>query len=103
MPGDRPATSNAPSCWQKGALLGTVDFREATGCLKDAPRDRNLAEALGVTVQSIRQARLSPDKRGHRPPPNHWRKVIAELARQRAEELRSLADRLEASDANDGA
>lgn len=80
-----------------------MDFREATRRLKDAPQDRDLAEALGVAVQTIRQARLPRDKPGHRPPPDNWREVIAALARERADELRTIADRLKASQADDGA
>lgn len=80
-----------------------MDFREATRRLKEAPQDRDLAEALDVTVQSIRQARLPRENRGHRPPPENWREVIAAMARERAEALRSMADRLESSDPDDAA
>jgi len=45
-----------------------------------------------VPPQSIRQARLDPTTRGHRPPPRNWEKVIARLARERIRSVQELAN-----------
>lgn len=77
-----------------------MDFREATRRLKDSPQDTQLAQALGVTVQSVRQARLPDDQPGHRSPPDDWRTVVARMAQERIEELRALIHTLENELAN---
>jgi hypothetical protein len=68
-----------------------MDFKTATdrvaGCISHA----EIAEAAGVSVQTIRQARLDPSAPGHRPPPRDWQFVLAQLARLRAEELLAFA------------
>jgi hypothetical protein len=72
-----------------------MDFKTATdrvaGCISHA----EIAEAAGVSVQTIRQARLDPSAPGHRPPPVGWKGVLACLIRQRIVELRQLAAALE--------
>jgi hypothetical protein len=72
-----------------------MDFKTATdrvaGCISHA----EIAEAAGVSVQTIRQARLDPSAPGHRPPPAGWREVLARLARERAEELRRFAGQVQ--------
>ena len=64
-----------------------MDFKTATdrvaGCISHA----EIAEAAGVSVQTIRQARLHPSAPGHRPPPAGWQELLARLARKRAAEL----------------
>lgn len=71
---------------------GTMDFKTATdrvtGCISHA----EIAEAAGVSVQTIRQARLDSSAPGHRPPPNNWRAVLAGLARERSRELQAFAE-----------
>lgn len=71
-----------------------MDFKTATdrvaGCISHA----EIAEAAGVSVQTIRQARLDPSAPGHRPPPAGWREVLARLARMRSEELGRFAKQL---------
>ncbi len=71
-----------------------MDFKTATdrvaGCISHA----EIAEAAGVSVQTIRQARLDPSAPGHRPPPTGWRNTLSRLARARAEELVDFADTL---------
>jgi len=71
-----------------------MDFKTATdrvaGCISHA----EIAEAAGVSVQTIRQARLDPSAPGHRPPPPNWRGVLAQLARFRAQELLAYAQDL---------
>lgn len=72
-----------------------MDFKTATdrvaGCISHA----EIAAAAGVSVQTVRQARLDPSAPGHRPPPAGWRGVLASLVRNRARELTSFAEALE--------
>lgn len=71
-----------------------MDFKTATdrvaGCISHA----EIAEAVGVSVQTIRQARLDPSAPGHRPPPANWQEVLARLARERSRKLRAFADEM---------
>ena len=71
-----------------------MDFKTATdrvaGCISHA----EIAEAAGVSVQKIRQARLDPSAPGHRPPPAGWQGVLARLARQWSKDLAIFADTL---------
>lgn len=72
-----------------------MDFKTATdrvaGCISHA----EIAEAAGVSVQTIRQARLDPSAPGHRPPPAGWQEVLTRLARERSQQLTEFADQLE--------
>ena len=72
-----------------------MDFSTATEKLCSCPEHGDIAAELGVSVQLIRQARLSGDKSGYRGPPDGWEKVVAKLARQKATELDELADELD--------
>ena len=71
-----------------------MDFKTATdrvaGCISHA----EIAEEAGVSVQTIRQARLDRSAPGHRPPPAGWEAVLARLIWQRIEELSRCADEL---------
>jgi hypothetical protein len=68
-----------------------MDFKTATdrvaGCISHA----EIAEAAGVSVQTIRQARLDPSAAGHRPPPAGWQVILAKLAQEKAEYLMDFA------------
>lgn len=72
-----------------------MDFKTATdqvaGCITHA----EIAEAAGVSLQTIRQARMDPDLPSYRNPPAGWQGVLARLARQRSRELVAFADRVE--------
>lgn len=72
-----------------------MDFKTATdrvsGCISHA----EIAEAAGVSVQTIRQARLDPSAPGHRPPPTGWKPVLARLASKRSRELAEFSIELE--------
>ena len=52
------------------------------------------AAALGVSVASVRQYRLSPGAKAHRTPPANWPRVLSDLARRRGKELLELGDAL---------
>jgi DNA-binding GntR family transcriptional regulator len=71
-----------------------MNFKKATDDLLSGISHEQLAEALGVSVASVRQARLTEEALAFRRPPKGWEAVIARLARQRAEHYRRLAERL---------
>lgn len=74
-----------------------MDFKTATdrvaGCISHA----EIAEAAGVSVQTIRQGRLDPSAPGHRPPPVGWQAILAKLAREKSANLTMFAELLEQS------
>lgn len=73
-----------------------MDFITANDALTACLTHAEIAEATGVSVQTVRQARLALDHPNNRPPPQGWQKAIATLARERAGELVKLAKELEA-------
>ena len=72
-----------------------MDFIQATGLLKRPLRDDEIAEQTGVSVQTIRQARLDPGNPNHRPAPAGWEGAVARLARERSKQLAELAEEIE--------
>ncbi len=74
-----------------------MDFRDAVDRLGERVTHEQVAHALGVSVASVRQYRLSPKAKAHRSPPDTWQKVLARLAKERSRELKALADALEQS------
>ena len=73
------------------AYTTAMDFKTATdrvtGCISHA----EIAEAAGVSVQTIRQARLDPSAPGHRPPPTGWERIVATLAEAKGRSLLAFA------------
>lgn len=72
-----------------------MDFRKATDQLCASITHQDVAHALGISVQSIRQARLKDEAMGHRQPPDEWEKAIVALAEKRVAEYRQLIDQLQ--------
>ncbi|MGH7476577.1 MAG: hypothetical protein ACRELD_09835 [Longimicrobiales bacterium] len=72
-----------------------MDFVEATDRLTECPTHEDVASAVGVSINTIRQARLNRENAGYRPPPSTWEAAVARLARKRAQELQKLAEQLE--------
>jgi predicted transcriptional regulator len=72
-----------------------MDFRHAIDRLGERVTHEQVANALGVSVASVRQYRLSPRAKAHRSPPDAWPKTLARLAKERSRELKALADELE--------
>ena len=68
-----------------------MDFKTATdrvaGCISHA----EIAEAAGVSIQTIRQARMDPSSSSYRKPPAGWQAVLARLALHRSRELVEFA------------
>jgi DNA-binding GntR family transcriptional regulator len=71
-----------------------MNFKEATDGLFNRISHEELAEALGVSVASIRQARLGRDAKAHREPPDGWREAAIRLAEGRVLHYRKLIERL---------
>jgi hypothetical protein len=71
-----------------------MDFREATDGLFSRVDHEDLAKALGVSVASIRQARLKSDANAHRAPPEDWRHAVIRLAEERVWHYRRLIEAL---------
>ena len=71
-----------------------MDFKKATDELFARITHQDLAEALGVSVASVRQARLAPDALAHREPPEGWERAVAKLSEQRLGRLERLATAL---------
>ncbi len=67
-----------------------VDFRTAT----DDLNHQEVAEALGCSLASVRQARLPETSKARRTPPPDWERPIAKLAKQKADHFKRLAERL---------
>ena len=75
-----------------------MDFKEATDGLFDRVDHEDLAESLGVSVATVRQARLQPEAKAHRSPPGEWRNAVIRLAEERVWHYRSLIETLRDSD-----
>lgn len=71
------------------------DFKKATDELLDTFSHEELAMELGVSVPTVRQARLNQAARAFRRPPEGWEIKVSHLARQRAKRLLQLAKTLQ--------
>jgi hypothetical protein len=76
-----------------------MTFKKATDRLFSRVDHEDLAKALGVSVPSIRQARLSPDALAHRSPPPAWEKAVLRLAEERVSHFQKLIDDIRGSSA----
>jgi DNA-binding GntR family transcriptional regulator len=72
-----------------------MNFKEATDGLFDRISHEELAEALGVSVASIRQARLSAVAKAYREPPRDWKGAVIRLAEKRLAHYNRLVKRLQ--------
>ncbi|HEX6368568.1 MAG TPA: hypothetical protein VF006_06540 [Longimicrobium sp.] len=72
-----------------------MDFKTATDQVAGCITHVEIAEAAGVSIQSIRQARMDPGSPSYRNPPAGWQEVLASLARQRSRELAAFADQID--------
>jgi hypothetical protein len=67
-----------------------MDFKEATDILTRRITADEIAEAAGVSISSIARARLDPSSSAYRSPPENWPPVLAQLARERINELNAF-------------
>ena len=70
------------------------DFRKATDGLFEGISHDRLAQALGVSVATVRQARLAPSAKAHRNAPEGWEETVADLAEVEASRLLRLSKAL---------
>jgi hypothetical protein len=71
-----------------------MDFKEATDRLFDQVDHEKLAKALGISVASIRQARLAPRTSAHRTAPKDWKKAVLQVAEDRVAHYQRLIEDL---------
>jgi hypothetical protein len=71
-----------------------MNFREAVDALCASLSHEDVAKALGVSVQTVRQARLNEDSDGFRAPPKNWKAAIIRLAEARMPYYRKLVENL---------
>lgn len=71
-----------------------MDFKKATEELMAGMTREQIAAALDCSEATVRQARLEPSAKAHRNPPEGWEAKVAKLAKQRAERLTRMAERL---------
>jgi GMP synthase-like glutamine amidotransferase len=71
-----------------------INFRAATDELLACISHQELAEALGVSVATVRQARLAPEATAHRNPPEGWERMVKRLAAKQAAHFRKLTAKL---------
>lgn len=75
-----------------------MDFRAAANILGRQISTADMAEAMGVSSHSVRQARLVEGAPGYRTPPKEWISVIIRLAEERKRELDQLIDVLRSTE-----
>ena len=71
-----------------------MNFKKTTDDLFKSVSHDDLAEAIGVSVASIRQARLDGEAKAHRSPPPGWERAALKLAEASARHFERLAERL---------
>lgn len=67
-----------------------MNFKEATDRLAGCVGHTDIAAALGVSTQLVRQARLAPEAQGYRTPPEGWHGTLIRLAEERVWHYRQL-------------
>jgi hypothetical protein len=72
-----------------------MDFREAVERLTDRPTRHGIAEAMGFSHHTVRQALLPDTSAAARSAPRGWRDAVARLARQESVRLAALAHEIE--------
>ena len=72
-----------------------MDFKKTTDDLLESVSHEELAKALGVSVATIRQARLSESAKARRSPPEGWEAGVLRLAKKRVSHFQRLVERLE--------
>ncbi len=75
-----------------------MKFREAVDALCSSLIHEDVAKALGVSVQTIRQARMKEDSKSYREPPQNWKRAIIQLAENRVLQYRKLVQQLKMTD-----
>jgi hypothetical protein len=69
-----------------------MNFKDATDGLFDRISHDVLAGTLGISVSSIRQARLPETAKSYRQPPTGWQFAVIRLAEQQIMKQRALIE-----------
>lgn len=80
-----------------------MEFKDATDALFERIDHEGLARELGVSVASVRQARLKESAAAHRAPPSNWRNGVLSLAKEHSARLSRLIEQLNADRPRAGA
>jgi len=72
-----------------------MTFKQATDRLAGCISHADIARSARVSIQLVRQARLDANNPSYRSPPSDWKKVLAQLAREKSARLRALAAEIE--------
>jgi hypothetical protein len=71
-----------------------MNFHEAVDALCASLDHEDVAKALGVSVQTVRQARLRQGSDAFRAPPKNWKAAITRLAKARVSYYRKLVEKM---------
>jgi DNA-binding GntR family transcriptional regulator len=71
-----------------------MNFKETTDGIFDRVSHEELADALGVSVASIRQARLPATAKAYRQPPAAWQDRVIRMAERQIMHYRQLIERI---------
>jgi hypothetical protein len=71
-----------------------MKFKQATDALLESVTLEDLANSLGVSVQTVRQARAAEESTAYRSPPKGWEAAVAKLADTHARQLSRLSKHL---------
>ena len=74
----------------------SINFRQATDELFEVVTHEELADAIGCSVATIRQARRAEGTASYRSPPKGWEKAALKLAEQKADHFKRLVAKLKA-------
>lgn len=75
-----------------------MTFKEAVDSICRGYNHAEIANALGVSVASVRQYRLAESAKAHRNPPANWREDIIRLAERQILDRRHLIAELSNGD-----
>jgi hypothetical protein len=71
-----------------------MKFRKAVDALCVSLSHKDVAKALGVSLQTVRQARLGEESTAFRAPPKNWERAVIRLAEARVSHYRKLIEKL---------
>jgi hypothetical protein len=72
-----------------------MQYDEAMKRLSFAVPTEHIAQVAGISEADLHRTYLDPSSDRYRPPPPNWRRVLAQLAWERAALLQELAKELE--------
>jgi hypothetical protein len=71
-----------------------MEYKKATDVLFSGTKHKELAQELGVSVASIRQARLGSHAKSSREPPPKWQKGVLNVAESQVRKYMNLIEEL---------